>query len=95
MIDRMQDDPETRNGTPQRGPQGRKSRLTPEVQRLIVNRVRAGNYKEVAARSVGIAERTFWGWMKAGEEQETVESGKVIGLNRAPKRYRAFRRKPS
>lgn len=45
---------------------GRKCRLTPERQRKITKLIRAGHYKEVAARASGIGERTFYTWYEKG-----------------------------
>lgn len=45
---------------------GRPTKLTPEVQKKIVDAIRAGNYKEVAARYAGIGETTFYEWLKKG-----------------------------
>jgi transposase len=45
-------------------------KLTEEVHDKIVDLIRAGNYASVAARASGIGERTFWRWMKDGEDSD-------------------------
>lgn len=50
---------------------GRKSKLTPAVQKTIVGHIRAGNYIEVAARAAGITDRTFYLWMEKGEASKS------------------------
>ena len=45
---------------------GRRTKLTPDVQKRVVEAIRAGNYKEVAARYAGIGESTFYEWLKRG-----------------------------
>jgi hypothetical protein len=49
---------------------GRSSLLTPEVQQRIVEKIRAGTFDWVAARSAGISPRTFSEWMARGEERD-------------------------
>lgn len=44
-------------------PAGRPTKLTPEVQQRVVDAIRGGNYREVAARWAGIGERTLQAWM--------------------------------
>jgi hypothetical protein len=41
-----------------------KSKLTPELQKLICTLLQAGNTKKVAAEAAGIAESTFYDWMQ-------------------------------
>lgn len=50
---------------------GRPSKLTPETQAAIVKAVRAGNYPEIAAQSVGVASSTYFGWMERGRAGES------------------------
>lgn len=47
---------------------GRKTRLTPDIQKDIVDRVRIGAYPWVAAQSCGIPPSTFYRWMASGEK---------------------------
>ena len=53
---------------------------------VIVDRVRAGSYPEVAAMSTGVGASTYYRWKVLGEDR--VEDGKVI---RAKPGYREFR----
>lgn len=53
---------------------------------VIVERVRAGSYPEVAAASTGIDPRTYYRWKVLGEDR--IENGKV---RRARPGYRQFR----
>jgi transposase len=48
---------------------GRSSKLTPEVQKAIVEALRAGNYQESAAAYVGISHTTFHNWLNRGREE--------------------------
>jgi hypothetical protein len=57
-----------RCGIHERGEQGWRAMLTPEVADRITALLRAGNYDEVAARGAGIAPRTFREWMQRGAE---------------------------
>jgi hypothetical protein len=45
---------------------GRPTKLTPEVQKKIVDAIRAGNYMETAAAYAGISKDTFYRWLKRG-----------------------------
>jgi transposase len=49
----------------------RPSKLTPEVSVGICRAIRAGNYPEIAARSVGIAASTFYRWMEQGRSAKS------------------------
>lgn len=46
---------------------GRPTKLTPEVQDRILQAIRAGNYRETAARYGGISPATFYRWLERGE----------------------------
>lgn len=46
---------------------GRKTKLTPQVQDLIVQALNVGAHYEHAAQYAGITERTFYNWMAKGE----------------------------
>jgi hypothetical protein len=53
---------------------GRKLKLTEERHDKIVEFIKAGNYASQAAGAAGIGERTFWRWMKQGEDlSESIE----------------------
>lgn len=43
------------------------SKLTPQIQELICQAVRAGNYVEVACDFVGLDKSTFYDWMNKGK----------------------------
>lgn len=49
---------------PKKNKVGRKTLLTPETQAKIVSYIRAGAFDWVAARAAGIAQSTFYLWMK-------------------------------
>jgi hypothetical protein len=46
----------------------RPTKLTPELQQGIVDRIAAGNYPEFAAGSLGIGKSTYYVWMKRGRK---------------------------
>lgn len=46
---------------------GRPSGLTPEIRELICQSIREGNFREVAAKWVGVPLRTFWDWCSKGK----------------------------
>ena len=41
----------------------RQTKLTPDLQERVLNMIRLGNYRNVAAQAVGIAPETFSRWM--------------------------------
>lgn len=49
---------------------GRPTKLTPKVQRVIVEMIRAGNYYEVACQLAGVSYGTFRRWMLEGEQPD-------------------------
>jgi transposase len=49
----------------------RPTKLTPELAERIFNALRAGNYREISARSAGISPASFHRWMKAGEKAKS------------------------
>jgi len=49
---------------------GRKTKLTPAVQKKITNAIRAGNYYEAACAYAGIAKATFHNWLNRGEAEK-------------------------
>lgn len=52
---------------------GRPSKFTPEIHRRIIDLVKAGNYIEKAAQSVGISRRTLYEWLAKGRDCEIEE----------------------
>jgi len=51
---------------------GRRTKLTPEVQASIVKLIRAGAFDYQASLASGIDASTFYRWMKAGEDADSV-----------------------
>lgn len=49
---------------------GRPSLLTPEVERMFLNCIRAGSYRTVCARLVGVSEHTVEQWIIRGRGQK-------------------------
>lgn len=60
-----------------------KSRLTAEVREAILTAVRAGNYLEVAVRYAGVAESTFWEWVRRGRDGDARYAPFVAELDKA------------
>ena len=46
---------------------GRHGKLTPELQETILKYIEAGNYAKHACQAVGISEKTYYEWLKKGE----------------------------
>jgi transposase len=57
-------------GVPAR-PVGRPATLTPEKQEKIFTAIRAGNYRDVAARWAGVPLRTFRRWCQRGRKAKS------------------------
>lgn len=51
----------------------RLSKLTPEIEKKLIDTIRLGNYYEAACAYVGIGERTFYRWIEKGKK---AKSGK-------------------
>jgi hypothetical protein len=49
---------------------GRPSKLTPEVQALVCDAIRHGNFREAAAKAAGVTPRTLHEWMRKGREAD-------------------------
>lgn len=47
---------------------GRSTKLTPEVQKKIVDAISSGNYAEVAATYAGISRKTYFEWLVRGRK---------------------------
>ncbi len=55
--------------------------LVPELGERIVALVRAGSFRLVAARAVGVSEATFIGWIDAGRKQlEEIRAGTRVEM---------------
>jgi len=65
---------------------GRKSALTKLIQSQIVEILKAGNYQKTAYESLGIAEATYYNWLKEGEKAES----KVGKLTKKEEEYLEF-----
>jgi hypothetical protein len=50
---------------------GRPTKLTPDLQNKIIEGIKAGNFPATAAAIEGIAESTFYRWMKWGRERKS------------------------
>lgn len=48
----------------------RPTKLNDQIKEKIVQRIRAGNTLDTAARSAGISESTFHRWIRKGKDQE-------------------------
>ena len=46
-------------------------KLTPDTQAKIIEAIKLGSTKTLAASYAGISRRTFYNWMEKGEEQKT------------------------
>ncbi len=53
---------------------GRRTRLTPEVMRVITNVIAKGGSDKAAYEAVGIGETTFYAWLKKGEVARRSDS---------------------
>lgn len=47
---------------------GRPSKLTPKLQKVIINLIKAGYFIETVCSIVGINKTTYYAWMKRGKE---------------------------
>jgi transposase-like protein len=50
---------------------GRPPKISKQVREDVVKAIKAGAYAEVAARSAGISETTYYRWMKQGDEENS------------------------
>jgi len=66
---------------------GRPSKLTPEVQKKIVDAIKLGSYAEVAAALAGVHPGTYYRWMQLGE---AASSGKYYEFRESVKEANAF-----
>lgn len=60
----------------------RPSKLTPEVEKKIIDAIRLGNYYEAACAYAGISYTTFYRWMERGKQ---AKSGKYCKFCKAVK----------
>lgn len=75
----------------------RPTKLTPDMQHMIITRLSAGSPIETTCDSVGITKQTFYNWLKQGEEAKSgiyfdffdaVARAKADGLIQAAIRFR-------
>jgi transposase len=59
-------------------PRGRLTKLTPEVQKKIVEAIQLGNYTDVAAQYAGIDRATFYRWMEKGKQDDADPAHKAF-----------------
>lgn len=60
---------------PNARPQGRPSKLTPELKDALAELLGLGNFREQAVQAVGVPKSTFYGWLERGEAD--TEAGKA------------------
>lgn len=65
---------------------GRPTKLTKDVEEMIVSAIRVGNYAVVAAQAAGVTESTFYRWLDRGEKQQR---GKYCEFRESIKRAEA------
>lgn len=66
-------------------------KLTPEVQKRIVDAVKAGNYVTVAARYAGISTTTFYRWCRRGGEMRSGRYYEFLKAVRQAETYAEIR----
>ncbi len=80
-------DSETRSARPPSAPKkriGRPPKLSPDIERRIVELLRAGNYVETAAACAGIHKDTLYRWLKEGARQPNgIYGGFAVAVERA------------
>lgn len=68
----MEDKPKKKRGRPpNEKTMGRPTKLTPEVQEKIINRLKIGMYVEPACAYAGINKDTYYDWIKRGARGES------------------------
>ena len=69
----------SKNNRPAKKRVGRRTLLTPEVQRNIVRVLREGNYPKTAYTLAGISEKTYYNWLGRGEDAHIkADAGKEL-----------------
>lgn len=76
MADYVGREARTQREAEERRRPGRPTKLTEQVQAKVVEAIRVGNFREVAADHAGIGRRTFFTWMKQGEEDPDSDHGR-------------------
>ncbi len=62
---------------------GRPTSLTPEVQAIIIEALRRGNYRDTAAKLAGVTRQTLWNWEQRGEAGEAPFAAFFDALQKA------------
>lgn len=75
------DDPTKQDGSPRTTNRGRRSLLTPELEKQILDLVGAGNYYDDACEAAGFSHKTLYRWLEFAERPN------------APAKYRELRDK--
>jgi len=50
---------------------GRPTKLTPEIQKVIVDAISAGGFIETAVTLAGVSKDTFYQWLKRGNREKS------------------------
>lgn len=57
-------------------PAGRPSKFTEQAQVIIIDALKAGNFRQTAAKAAGVSMRSFMDWMAKGERLRKSKFGK-------------------
>lgn len=52
------------------GQVGRRTKLTDELEREILDAIKAGSYLNAAARRAGVSEKTVYAWLRVGRSED-------------------------
>lgn len=69
---------------------GRPVKLSPEIQKAIIEAVEMGNYPEVAAAYAGVNKSTMLDWLKRGAREIQKRSKKGYKRNKGEDKYVCF-----
>ena len=62
---------------------GRKTKLSPDLQKRLLDAIAAGNYIHTACAAVGIGESTYFKWLERGRAGESPYREFIEALTRA------------
>jgi transposase len=62
---------------------GRPTSLTPEVQAVVIEAIKRGNYRDTAAKLAGVTRQTLWNWEQRGETGEAPYAAFFDALQKA------------
>lgn len=69
-------------------------KLTPEIEKKILDAIRMGNYLETAAAYANIARSTFYNWIKRGEKEiQRVNQNPRCKIKKSEKPFVDFKHK--